>query len=407
MIKFLDLQKINAQYSTELKQAATQVIDSGWYLQGMQVKQFEQNLAKYIGVRHAIGVGNGLDALRLIFKAYIEMGIMREGDEVIVPANTYIASILAITDNKLIPVLIEPDINTYNLDISLIEQFITKKTRAIMVVHLYGQVCWSEELYNIAQKHNLKIIEDNAQAIGAEWKGKKTGSLGDAAGFSFYPGKNLGALGDGGAVTTNTTKLAILIRALGNYGSKQKYVNEYQGLNSRLDEIQAAFLNIKLKYLDTANQRRNETAKYYLKNITNPNIVLPLSPAFLKTKSQSSLIEHHTSNIQHQTLKVEQPRRFALQRHMSTNNLSHIWHLFVIRHPMRNKLHQYLSENGVETLIHYPIPPHKQIAYKNLADLSLPITEKIHNEILSLPISDTMSTDDSQLVVNVINNFGL
>ncbi|MBU2466963.1 MAG: DegT/DnrJ/EryC1/StrS family aminotransferase, partial [Bacteroidetes bacterium] len=270
MIKFLDLQKINAQYAAELKQAAAEVIDSGWYLLGERVKQFESNLSNYIGVKHAVGVANGLDALRLILKAYIELGVMKEGDEIIVPANTYIATILAITDNHLKPVLVEPDINTYNLDLNLIEENITERTKAIMVVHLYGQVCWGIKLEELAKKYNLKIIEDNAQAIGAEWNGVKTGALGDAAGFSFYPGKNLGALGDAGAVTTNDDELAEVIRALGNYGSKVKYINDYQGLNSRLDELQAAFLDIKLKYLNAENQRRREIAQYYLDNISNP-----------------------------------------------------------------------------------------------------------------------------------------
>ena len=260
MIKFLDLQKINAKYATELKQVATEVIDSGWYLIGDRLASFETKLANYIGTTHAIGVANGLDALRLILKAYINMGFMQEGDEVIVPANTYIASVLAISDNKLVPVLVEPNFSSFNLDIDLIEKNITSKTKAIMVVHLYGQVCWSEKLVALAKKYNLKIIEDNAQAIGAEWNETKTGNLGDAAGFSFYPGKNLGALGDAGAVTTNDAALASRIRALGNYGSTKKYVNEFQGLNSRLDEIQAAFLEVKLKYIDSENQYRRQIA---------------------------------------------------------------------------------------------------------------------------------------------------
>src|SRR5665647_1633666 len=287
MIKFLDLQKINAQYAAELKEATARVIDSGWYLLGDEVANFEAHLAEYIGVKHAIGVANGLDALRLILKAYIEMGVMAEGDEIIVPANTYIASILAISDNRLKPVLVEPDINTYNLDISLIEKHITSRTKAIMVVHLYGRVCWSEELETIAKKYNLKIIEDNAQAIGAEFSYqsaainqqllvKKSGALGDAAGFSFYPGKNLGALGDAGAVTTNDDELAITIRALANYGSKQKYVHEFQGLNSRMDEIQAAVLDVKLRYLNIENQRRREIAQYYCSHINNEKLTLPL-----------------------------------------------------------------------------------------------------------------------------------
>lgn len=379
MIKFLDLQKINAQYAEEMKKAAAEVIDSGWYLLGERVKRFEENLASYIGVKHAIGVANGLDALRLILKAYMEMGVMQEGDEVIVPANTYIASILAITDNRLKPILVEPDISTYNLDISLIEQHITPRTKAIMVVHLYGQVCWSEELEAIAKKYNLKIIEDNAQAIGAiqgeriKDKGqRKTGSLGDAAGFSFYPGKNLGALGDGGAVTTNDDQLAEVVRALGNYGSRQKYVNEYQGLNSRLDELQAAFLDIKLKHLDAENQRRREIAQYYCENITNPDIIFPFN----------SSSHHHISSSSH-----------------------HVLHLFVIRHPKRDKLQQYLAENGIQCLIHYPIPPHKQLAYKEWNHINFPITEQIHNEVLSLPISPVMTQNEVNLVIHGLNEF--
>jgi dTDP-4-amino-4,6-dideoxygalactose transaminase len=373
MIKFLDLQKINARYADELKLAATEVIDSGWYLLGERVKRFETHLAGYIGVKHAIGVANGLDALRMILKAYIEMGVMKEGDEVIVPANTFIASILAISDNRLKPILVEPDISTYNLDISLIEQSITRRTRAIMVVHLYGQVCWSEELETIAHRHNLKIVEDNAQAIGAEWNGRKSGSLGDAAGFSFYPGKNLGALGDGGAVTTNDDRLAEIVRALGNYGSKQKYVHDYQGLNSRLDEIQAAFLDVKLKYIDDDNQRRREVAQYYCENIHHPDIILP-------DQNSVSLFTLHSS-------------------------LSHVWHLFVIRNQKRNKLQNYLTKHGVQTLTHYPIPIHKQMAYKEWNDLVFPITEQIHNEVLSLPISQVIPKEDIERIVQLIQTF--
>lgn len=371
MIKFLDLQKINAKYPEEMKQAATEVIDSGWYLMGEKLKQFETNLAQYIGVNHAIGVGNGLDALRLILRGYIEMGVIQEGDEVIVPANTYIATILAITDNDLKPVLVEPDIQTYNLNITQVEKHITQHTKAIMVVHLYGQICWSEELENIAQKHNLKIIEDNAQAIGAEWNGKKSGGLGNAAGNSFYPGKNLGALGDAGAVTTNDEKLAKVVRALGNYGSHKKYYNQYQGLNSRMDEIQAASLNIKLKYLDQENQHRRKIAQYYCDNITNPDIILP-----------------------NQSLN-----------HSITQSLNHVWHLFVIRHPQRDKLQAYLKEQGIQTMIHYPIPPHKQIAYKAWNEKSYPITEKIHQEVLSLPMSQVFTQKEVKLVIEVINQF--
>ncbi|MFA6400499.1 MAG: DegT/DnrJ/EryC1/StrS family aminotransferase [Salinivirgaceae bacterium] len=372
MIKFLDLQKINAQYANELKQAAADVIDSGWYLLGERAKQFEQDLKKYINSPNAIAVANGLDALRLILKAYLELGVMQEGDEVIVPANTYIASILAVTDNRLKPVLVEPDILTYNLDISLIEQHITPKTKAILVVHLYGRVCWSEVLELLAKKYHLKIIEDNAQAIGAEWKGIKTGNLGDAAGFSFYPGKNLGALGDSGAITTKDSKLADVVRTLANYGSKVKYQNEYQGLNSRMDELQAAFLSIKLKYLDDENQRRRDIAQYYCENIKNPNITLPL-----------------IANCQ---LPI-------------VNCKEHVWHLFVIRCKNRDHLQQYLTDNEIQTLIHYPIPPHKQHAFKEWNTLSFIITEQIHKEVLSIPISQVITFEEIHKFIENINNY--
>ncbi len=366
MIKFLDLQKINAQYAEELKQVASEVIDSGWYLLGNRVKIFEQNLCNYIGSSHAIGVANGLDALRLILRAYMEMGIMQKGDEIIVPANTYIASILAITDNKLKPIFVEPNIHTNNLDIALIEQHITPKTKAIMVVHLYGRVCWSKEISQIAKKYNLKIIEDNAQAIGADWNGIKTGNLGDASGFSFYPGKNLGALGDSGAVTTNDDELMKTIRAISNYGSNEKYINEFQGLNSRMDEIQAGFLDVKLKHIDKENQRRSEIAKYYVSNIKNKKLLLPEIP---------------------------------------TNELEHVWHLFIIRTENRVKLQDYLLVNNIQTLIHYPIPPHKQLAYKEFNTLSFPITEKIHSEVLSLPISSVLLNEETKQIVDVINDY--
>lgn len=371
MIKFLDIQKINAQYGEELKQAAYEVINSGWYLLGEKVHQFESNLANFTATSHAIGVANGLDALRLILKAYIELGVLKEGDEIIVPANTYIATILAITDNRLKPVLVEPDINTYNLDISLIEQHITDRTRAIMVVHLYGRVCWSDELEAIARKYNLKIIEDNAQAIGALWNGKPTGSLGDAAGFSFYPGKNLGALGDSGAVTTSDDQLAEVVRTLANYGSKVKYYNHYQGLNSRLDEIQAAFLNVKLKYINAENQRRRDVAQLYCENIKHQGITLPMA--------QNSV----------------------------AISLDHVWHLFVIRTSERSKLQQYLADSGIQSLIHYPVPPHKQLAYKEWNDEQLPITEKIHDEVLSLPISPVITIEEAGQVVEIVNSYSL
>ena len=365
-IKFLDLQKINLQYQEEIEAKLLETFRSGWYLLGNEVKNFENNLAKYIGSPNAIGVANGLDALRLILKAYLELGQMKFGDEIIVPANTYIASILAITDNRLKPVFAEPDIETYNLDISKIENLITPKTKAIMVVHLYGQVCWSEELEALAKKHDLKIIEDNAQAIGASFNGVKTGNLGDAAGFSFYPGKNLGALGDGGAVTCKDELLAKTIRTIANYGSEEKYVNKYQGLNSRLDEIQAGVLDIKLKYIDKENSKRQEIAQKYCTEIKNDKIILPNFPE---------------------------------------NNAEHVWHLFVIRTKNRKELQHYFQENGIQTLIHYPIPPHKQRAYKYWNNLSFPITENIHDEVLSLPVSPVMQDDEVAKIIEVINKF--
>jgi dTDP-4-amino-4,6-dideoxygalactose transaminase len=372
MIKFLDLQALNALHGQKLKEAAARVIDSGWYLMGTELANFEKQLADYVGSKHAIGVANGLDALRLILMAYIEMGVMQPGDEVIVPANTYIASILAITDNGLKPVLVEPNNTSFNLDLDLLEQHITPKTKAIMVVHLYGQVCWSDELVTLAKKHNLKIIEDNAQAIGAEWNGIKTGNLGDAAGFSFYPGKNLGALGDAGAVTTSDAVLAEQVRALGNYGSRKKYVNEYKGLNSRLDEIQAAFLSIKLKHIDRENQYRRELAALYLKGITNSKIQLPFP---------------NNANFTPQ------------------NNTEHVWHLFVVRCKQRDKLQAYLTEKGIQTLIHYPIPPNKQLAYKELNQLEFPITNAMHDEVLSLPLSPVLSADEVVTLIQILNSF--
>lgn len=366
MIKFLDLQKINLVHQQEIEEKLLQTFRSGWYLMGNEVKAFEEQLAAYIGAKQAIGVANGLDALRLILRGYIEMGIMQKGDEILVPANTYIASILAISDNGLVPVLVEPDLSTYNIDIAKIEEKITSKTTGILIVHLYGRVVFSETLKNLATAHGLKIIEDNAQAIGAEWNGAKTGNLGDAAGFSFYPGKNLGALGDAGGVTTNDEELAKTIRALANYGSNQKYVNIYQGLNSRLDEIQAAVLGVKLKYIDAENNRRREIAKRYIAEIKNPNIILPENPE---------------------------------------SEAEHVWHVFIIRTAEREKLQNYLTENGVQTLIHYPIPPHKQEAYKEWNNLSFPISEKIHEEVLSLPISPVMSDDEVTEIIQVINKF--
>lgn len=373
MIKFLDLKAINDSFEPELSQAIIRVLDSGWYLMGEEVKAFEKEYAAYIGTKHCIGVANGLDALRLILKAYIELGVMHEGDEIIVPANTYIATILAISDNKLIPVLVEPDINTYNIDPFLIEAKITKRTKGIMIVHLYGQNAMHPEIQRLVDKFHLKLIEDNAQAHGCFYGNKRTGSLGHAAGHSFYPGKNLGALGDAGAVTTNDDKLAEVIRALGNYGSHKKYINEYLGLNSRLDEIQATVLRVKLKRLDTDTQRRREIAQYYCENIKHPDVILPI------IKNQSSII----------------------------NYTSHVWHLFTIRYSDRKRLQKYLTDNSIQTLIHYPIPPHKQNAYRDLNNISLPITEHIHNEILSLPMSSNMNDEDVQTIVKAINSLAI
>ena len=365
MISFLDLKQINAQYRSELIEACTKVIDSGWYVQGNECNEFEKEFAKYCGTKYAIGVANGLDALTLILRAYKELGIINDGDEVLVPSNTYIASILAISQNNLIPVLVEPDINTYLIDPSKIEEKITSKTKAIMPVHLYGQTCQMDEISKIAEKYKLKIIEDSAQAHGAYFRDKKAGNLGDASGFSFYPGKNLGALGDGGAVTTNDKELANAIKALGNYGSHKKYENLYKGVNSRLDEMQAAMLRIKLKYLDKEIENRRTVSKYYIKNIKNSDLILP-------------------------EVRAE-------------NN--HVWHLFVIRTKNRDALQKYLLDKGIQTLIHYPLAPHKQEAYKEWNANSYPISEKIHDEVLSLPISGVQSLEDIKKIVEEINKY--
>jgi len=371
MMKFLDLKKINDSFQPELNNAIKRVVDSGWYLLGNEVKNFENAYANFCGTKHCIGVANGLDALRLILRAYIELGLMDEGDEVIVPANTYIASILAITDNRLIPVLVEPDILTYNIDASKIEQKITPRTKAIMIVHLYGQNAMHPEIERIVKEYNLKLIEDAAQAQGAKYGRLTAGGIGDASGHSFYPGKNLGALGDGGAVTTNDDQLAGVIRTIANYGSIVKYHNDYQGLNSRLDELQAAVLNVKLKHLDADNQKRREIANFYLKNIVNPNIILP-----------------HVDNS-----------------FLIIDYCSHVWHVFVIRTKRRDELQKYLGNYGIQTLIHYPIPPHQQECYRDWHNLSFPITEQIHLEVLSLPISPVMTDDEVRNVVETINNY--
>lgn len=365
MIKFLDLQKITAKYTDEIHEAVNRVVDSGWYLQGKENEKFEADYARYIGTKYAVGCANGLDALIWIFRACIEMGVMQPGDEVIVPANTYIASILAITENGLKPVLVEPSIDTYQIDDSRIEEAITERTKAVLIVHLYGQCAYTDKIGALCKKHNLKLVEDNAQAHGCKFNGKHTGSLGDAAGHSFYPGKNLGAFGDGGAVTTDDEELAKVVRAVANYGSQKKYVFKYCGRNSRLDEIQAAVLDVKLKHLDEDIAIRKEVAKYYIDHITHPAIVTPV----IKDWS------------------------------------AHVFHIFTIRTKKRDELQKYLADNGVQTIIHYPIPPHKQECYKEWKDLSFPITEQIHDEELSLPMSPVLTEEEVKTVVKVVNDW--
>ncbi|MBS1572415.1 MAG: DegT/DnrJ/EryC1/StrS family aminotransferase [Bacteroidetes bacterium] len=365
-IKFLDLQKVNLSHQEEIENRLLTTFRSGWYLLGNENKTFEANLSSYIGAKHAIGVANGLDALRLIIRGYLELGIFQKGDQIIVPANTYIASVLAISDNGLQPVFVEPNADTHNLDIDKIEAAITPTTKAIMTVHLYGQVSYNEKLKSLAEKYNLKIIEDNAQAIGATYNGIKTGNLGDASGFSFYPGKNLGALGDGGAVTTNDDALAKVIRALANYGSSEKYVNDFQGLNSRLDELQAATLDVKLNYLDQENKKRKAVAKRYISEIKNDKIQLPLFPI---------------------------------------DENSHVWHVFVINTKNRKDLQEYLTRHNIQTIIHYPTPPHLQKCYQEFNHLSFPITENLCKEVLSIPISQVMTEEEISFVIQTINNF--
>lgn len=370
MMKYLDLKAINKTY----EHAADEVLQNGWYLKGDYTRRFEEAYADYIGIRYCVGCGNGLDALTLIFRAYIEMGVMQEGDEVIVPANTYIASILAITENRLKPVLIEPDINTLQIDDTLIEQAITPRTRAIMIVHLYGRCAYTDRIGNICRQYGLKLIEDNAQAHGCTFGDRKTGALGDAAGHSFYPGKNLGAFGDAGAVTTNDSQLADIIRALGNYGSHQKYIHDFQGYNSRIDEIQAAILLAKLPHLEAANARRKEIAARYQREVSNPLVRLRL-------------------------VDSEQYSRSGLAPRDS------VYHIFTVFSSQRDRLQQYLLDNGVETQIHYPIPPHKQRCYCDWSHLSLPITEQIHAEELSIPCHQAMTDEDAGCVVALLNAF--
>lgn len=365
MIKFLDLQKVTQKYAEEIHEAVNRVVDSGWYLQGKENEKFEADYSAYIGTKYTVGCANGLDALIWIFRAYVEMGVMKPGDEVIVPANTYIASILAISENGLKPVLVEPSIETYQIDDSKIEAAITERTRGILIVHLYGQCAYTDKIGELCNKYNLKLVEDNAQAHGCKFKGHRTGSLGDAAGHSFYPGKNLGAFGDAGAVTTNDEELAKVVRAVANYGSQRKYVFKYIGRNSRLDEIQAAVLDVKLKYLDQDIAIRKQIAKYYIDNITNPAIITPI------VKDWDA----------------------------------HVFHIFTIRCKQRDELQKYLADNGVQTIIHYPIPPHKQECYKGWNNLSFPITEQIHNEELSLPMSPVMTEKEVKKVVDLLNKW--
>jgi len=366
-ISFLDLKRINAQYKAEIMSTLERVFDSGWYIMGEELKNFESNFSSFCNVKYCIGVANGLDALTLVLRAWKELGYIKSGDEVIVPGNTYIASILAITENDLTPVLVEPDPNTYNITVAEIEKRVTSKTKVILPVHLYGQISEMKELCLFAKQNNLLVLEDCAQSHGAEIEGISAGSWGDAGAFSFYPGKNLGALGDAGAITTNDSRLAETLFALRNYGSHIKYMNIYQGVNSRLDELQAAVLNVKLKYLMKETKIRRDMAEYYINNINNSLIKLP----------------------------------FVKHRKM------HVWHLFVIQCDHRDALQQYLKEHNIATLIHYPLPPHKQEAYRNLNDIHLPITEMIHEKVLSLPLDPTMEYDDLQQVIKVINDFSI
>lgn len=364
-VPFLSLKDVTDKYSSEIHNAVNRVIDSGWFLQGKENESFENNFADYIGTKYCVGVANGLDALIWIVRAYKELGVFNEGDEIIVPANTYIASILAITENNLKPVLVEPTFENLEIDDTKIEERITSKTKAIMIVHLYGRCAYTEKIGELCKKYNLKLIEDNAQAHGCRFGNKRTGSLGDASGHSFYPGKNLGALGDAGAVTTNDEALAECVHALANYGSQKKYVFKYCGRNSRLDEIQAAVLNVKLKYLDSDNNNRQQIAKYYYENISNPKIILP----------------------------------------KCLDDANNVYHIFPVFCEERDRFQQYLKDNGIQTLIHYPIPPHKQECYQEWSDISLPVTERIHNQELSLPISPVLTLNEAREVVSVINEF--
>lgn len=365
MIPFLDLKETNMPYQSEIEEAVLRVVRSGWYILGDEIKSFERAYAQYCGTANCIGVGNGLDAISLILKSYKELGVLKDGDEVLVPANTYIASILAVSSSGLVPVLVEPDINTYNIDPEKIGNKVTSRTKAILAVHLYGLVSPMNELKEIARKHNLKLIDDAAQAHGAAYYEQKVGSLCDATAFSFYPTKNLGALGDAGAVTTDDSELAAIVRALANYGTTSKYINKYKGENSRLDEIQAAVLAVKLKYLDKEVQARQNIASFYLRNIQNELIALP---------------------------RVEQIEQ-------------HAFHLFVVRCHERDRLQQYLSDKGIRTEIHYPLPPHKQEAYKEWNSLSYPVSEKIADQIISLPLRISLKNEEVIRICSALNEF--
>ena len=367
MIKFLDLKAVNGQYIEEIAQAIGEVAHSGWYLQGEATRQFEADYARYIGARHCVGVANGLDALTLIYRAYIEMGIMQPGDEVIVPANTFIASILAITENRLVPVLIEPRQDTLEIDDSLIEQAITTRTKSILLVHLYGRCAYTETIGALCRRHHLKLVEDNAQAHGCRYDERRTGSLGDAAGHSFYPGKNLGAMGDGGAVTTDDDGLASVVRSQANYGAERKYIFQYQGRNSRLDEVQAAVLRVKLAHLDDDNDRRRQIANYYYDHLCNPLITLP--------------------------------RRLP--------DAQNVYHIFPVLCTERDRLQKHLASHGIQTLIHYPVPPHQQACYSDWNRLSLPVAERIHQTELSIPISPVLTDGDAHTVVEALNAFSI
>lgn len=365
-IPFLDLKQINLRQVSEIENAISEVLHGGWYILGQEVKSFEEKFASYCDAKHCIGVANGLDALILIIRAYKELGVIEDNDEIIVQANTYIASILAISANNLNPVLIEPKIDNYLIDVNKIEEKITLKTKAILVVHLYGQITPMDKVWELAKKYNLKVIEDSAQAHGAIYNKQRAGNLGDASGFSFYPGKNLGALGDGGAVTTNDDKLAYTIRALANYGSEIKYKNMYKGINSRLDELQAAILSVKLSILDEDNNKRREIAKLYCEKLNNDKVILPNFPI---------------------------------------NELSHVWHVFVVRVKDRENFQKYLTDNGVGSVIHYPTPPHKQEAYKQWNNLTYFLTEQIHNEVLSIPISPVQTLEQTKYIIDTINRY--